>query len=261
MNRIVFATAMSALAIVASPTGAREASAPVTVASYPNGTFLENLSVDPRGRLIFTSYFNQTLLSWNGRGSPTPLVKLDVHPVAVLARSNDIIVSAHGKSFADGPAFTATNQVLVLTRAGAVKARIAAPGALFLNGMVEVAPDRILVADSIAGKIWGFDPASGQIESWLADPLLAADPATPSQRPGANGLKLRDGWLYVSNSARGAIYRIRLSGGKPAGSLELFATTGPVDDFTFLADGAIAAATHGDKLIRIGKDGAVSDIL
>ena len=121
--------------------------------------------MDPRGRLIFTSYFGQTLLSWNGRGSPTPLVKLDVHPVAVLARANDIIVLAHGKSFADGPAFTATNQFLVLTRAGAVKARIAAPGALFLNGMVEVAPDRILVADSIAGKIWGFDPASGQIES------------------------------------------------------------------------------------------------
>jgi hypothetical protein len=232
-----------------------------TVASYPHGAFLENLSVDPQNRLVFTSYLSETLMVWNGQEAPVPLVTLKVHPVGVLARAGDIIVSAHGKSFTDGPDFTATNQLLVLDSNGLVKMQVAAPEALFLNGLVEIAPNVILVADSLAGKIWRFDPESGEIASWLADPLLATDPAQPSQRPGANGLKSQDGWLYVSNSARGTLYRVMLSDGSPQGPLELFATTGPIDDFTFLADGTIAAATHGNRLIRIGKDGSVTDIL
>ena len=257
-TRIIWSLAM--LGLLATPVSAQPAHV-ATVASYPHGTFLENLSVDPEGRLLFTSYINQTLMTWNGRDAPTPLVKLDVHPVAVVARADDILVSAHGKSFTDGPAFTATNQVLVLDRGGLVKKRVAAPNALFVNGMVEVAPNLILVADSIAGKIWRFDPTTGEIDAWLADPLLASDPAKPSKRPGANGLKLHEDWLYVSNSARGAIHRVRLSDRAAKGPLELFATTGPIDDFTFLADGTIAAATHGRKLIRVGKNGSVSDIL
>jgi hypothetical protein len=254
----IFATLAACL--IALPATAKSPEV-TTVASYPHGAFLENLSVDPKGRLLFTSYFDQTLLLWNGKRAPTPLVKLDVHPVAVLARARDIIVSAHGKPFTGGPAFTATNQLLVLDRKGVVKRRVAAPDARFLNGMVEIAPDTILVADSIAGKIWRFDPSSGEIAVWLADPLLAGDPGTPSQLPAANGLKVQDGWLYVSNSARGSLHRIRLSASLPSGALELFAATGSIDDFTFLRDGTIAAATHGRKLIRIGKDGAVSDIL
>lgn len=232
-----------------------------TVASYPHGAFLENLSVDPQGRLLFTSYFDRTLLAWNGEGAPTPLAVLDVHPVAVLARADDIIVSAHGASFAAGPAFTETNQLLVLDRNGAVKRRIATPDARFLNGMVEIDATTILIADSIAGTIWRFNPESGEIVSWLADPLLAPDPAQPAGLPAANGLKVHQGWLYVSSSSRGAITRVRLSGREPVGAVEPFATTGPVDDFTFLSDGSIAAATHGARLLRIMPDGSVSTIL
>lgn len=232
-----------------------------TVASYPHGAFLENLSVDPGGKLLFTSYLDQTLMTWNGRSAPAPLVRLDVHPVAVLARANDIIVSAHGKPFTAGAAFTATNQILVLDRRGKVTRQVALPDALFLNGLVEIAPDAILAADSLAGKIWRFNPVTGSVEPWLADPLLAADPAVPSQRPGANGLKVHDGWLYISNSARGTLHRVRLSGRSPTGALELFAATGPIDDFTFLADGSIAAATHGARLVRIMPGGAIADIM
>lgn len=258
---LIALTAGLTVALGATQVAARKPPAATTIASYPHGAFLENLSVDNKGRLLFTSYINQTLMMWTGRGAPSALAKLDVHPVAVLARAKDIIVSAHGKSFMDGPAFTATNQLLVLDRNGVVQKRVAAPDALFLNGMVEIAPDAILIADSLAGKIWRFNPANGAIDTWLADPLLAADPAQPSQRPGANGLKLHDGWLYISNSARGAIHRVAVSDGASSGPLERYATTGPVDDFTFLADGTIAAATHGSKLIRVGKDGTVTDIL
>lgn len=254
-------TLIIALAFGAAPALAEDAPGVTTIASYPHGAFLENLSVDPEGRLLFTSYFDKALTVWTGEGAPAPLARLDVHPVGVLARSGDIIVTAHGKPFGDGPEFTATNQVLVLDRGGAVTKRVPAPLALFLNGMVEIAPNVILIADSLAATIWRFEPESGTIAAWLTDPLLGGDPAKPSQLPGANGLKLQGSALYISNSARGAIYRVALAGEAPQGPVEVFASTGPVDDFTFLEVGDIAATSHGSKLLRIDTEGRVTDIL
>lgn len=232
-----------------------------TIASYPAGTFLENLAEGSNGALLVTSYFDKTLLSWDGAGPPAPLAALDVHPVGVLVREDEIVLTAHGKSFAGGPAFTRTNAFVVLTPNGRLIRTIPAPEALFLNGLIEVAPGTILAADSLAGRIWKLDLAGAAITEWLADPLLETDPAAIGQSPGANGLKIRDGWLYVSNSSRQTLYRVALDGAEPAGPLEPFAATGPIDDFAFLPDGTIAAATHGAALIGIDADGALSTLL
>ncbi|MBU0834694.1 MAG: hypothetical protein KKH33_20220 [Alphaproteobacteria bacterium] len=232
-----------------------------TVASYPSGTFLENIAEGPDGALLITNYFDRTLLAWDGVGAPAPFVALDLHPVGILARADDIVLSAHGTSFAEGPAFTQTNAFLILSPDGRVIRTIPAPQALFLNGIVEVAPGTILAADSLAGMIWQLDLASGTITEWLADPLFATDPAETGQTPGANGLKIRDGWLYVSNSSRQALYRVALDGAGPKGAPQLFAATGSIDDFAFLADGTIAAASHGATLIGIDAEGTVSTLL
>lgn len=260
---LLLSGAVSGCAIGPAPdvAGASAAAAVGTIASYPAGTFLENLDVGPDGAVLATNYLDRSLLSWSGTGPPRVLTTLPAHPVGVLSRADDIIVSAHGLPFTEGPAFTRTNAILVLDRSGRMVRRTEAPDALFLNGLVELSPGVILAADSLAGRIWAYDPGRGAITSWFADPLLAVDPAQTAPRPGANGLKIVGDKLYISNSSRGAIYRLRLVDGRPAGSLETFARTGPVDDFAFLRDGSIAAATHGRKLIRVEADGAVSDIM
>ncbi len=231
------------------------------IASYPPGSFLENLSVSTDGSVAFTSYLDKALMHWPGRGAATRLAALDVHPVGVLHLVETIVLSAHGVPFVAGPAFTATNQFLVLSREGRVLSRTAAPNALFLNGIVALPDGAVLAADSLAGRIWRFEPASGAVSEWLAAAELTQDPAKPPQLPGANGLKLRDGWLYVSNSSRGTLSRLRVTDGKPGGPIEPVATTGPIDDFAFLSDGSIAAATHGARLIRIDAKGVATDIL
>lgn len=232
-----------------------------TIASYPHGQFLENLDTAPDGSVLLTSYMDRTILRWNNGGAVQPLVTLTVHPAGVLAQGDRIVITAHGTSFMEGPAFTRTNQILVLDRTGKVVRQTAVPDALFLNGLVALDADHILAADSLAGTIWLFRPSTGAVTAWLKDPMLTTDPASTDQRPGANGLKRRGDWLYISNSSRGAVHRVRLAGLWPEGALTEFARTGPVDDFTFLADGSIAAATHGARLIRIGTNGQVSDIL
>lgn len=232
-----------------------------TVASYPAGTFLENLAETPDGRLLVTSYFDRTLLAWDGAGAPVPLASLEVHPVGVLVRDDGIVLTAHGTSFAEGPAFTQTNAFVILGPDGQHLRTVPVPDAQFLNGLVEVTPGKILAADSLAGRIWQLDLVSGAVTEWLADPLLATDPAATGQSPGANGLKIHDGWLYVSNSSRQALYRVRLDGATAAGPLEVFAATGPIDDFAFLPDGTIVAASHGASLIGIDRRGNVSTLL
>lgn len=252
--------ALSALWFAAAPAAAQDAPRASVIASYPTPSFLENLSVGSDGQVLFTSYLDRSVLRWSGAGAPDRLTQLDTHPVAILSRRDDIVLTAHGKPFTEGPAFTATNEFLVLGRDGGVRRRTPAPDALFLNGLVELSPMRLLAADAAAGRIWSYDPATGSIAAWLADPLLTVDPAQ-AQRPGANGLKLREGFLYISNSSRGALFRLPVADGKPAGALETVATPGPIDDFAFLSDGSIAAATHGAKLIRIMPGGAVSEIM
>jgi hypothetical protein len=147
------------------------ASSVETIAEYPHGAFLENLSVGPKGDLLFTSYMDRSLYAWDGQRTPTRLTQLDVHPVGILSRANDIILSAHGTSFSEGAAFTKTNQLLVLDASGKLLRRTPAPEALFLNGLVELAPSIVLAADSLAARIWSFDPATGELATWLADPL------------------------------------------------------------------------------------------
>lgn len=231
-----------------------------TIASYPSGTFLENLDVTPDGALIVTSYFARELLVRRDREVPARFAALPAHPVGILAEADGFIVSAHGIPFSQGAAFTTSNQILLLDRAGAVKRTIPVADARFLNGLVRIGPDRVLIADSIAGTIWQLTPSSGAVTPWLAHPLLTQD-AAGGGRPGANGLKLHRGTLYISNSSRGAIYRVAIADGAAAAApVEAF-RAGPVDDFAFAPDGAILAATHGATLKRIAPDGTVTDVM
>lgn len=255
-------TFIAALALTGAAVGATHADDRIhVVASYPAGTFLENLHVGPDDRLVFTSYFDRTVLAWSGEGAPVPLAVLDGHPVGVLATAEGLVLTVHGTPFTAGPAFTATNAFVTLDADGAAPRTVPAPDALFLNGLVEIAPGIVLAADSLAGRIWRFDVATGAISEWLADPLLAIDPEVEEFSPGANGLKLGDGYLYVSNSSRRALYRIPLDGERAGGAPTSFAQTGPIDDFSILADGSIAAASHAEALIRVDRDGAVTTLL
>jgi len=201
------------------------------------------------------------LLRWAGTGEPTVLATLDVHPAGLLVRENNIIFSALGTAFTQGPAFTATNQMLVLNRLGKPIRTTPLPDVKFLNAVVELVPDAVLIADSIAGCIWQFTQSTGDVAVWLADPSMTTDPAQTLPLPGVNGLKLQGEWLYMSNSSRGELRRVRVANGKPTGAVELAAQLGPIDDFAFLADETIAAAKNGQRVIHIDRDGKISNML
>lgn len=260
----LFLSGLLGLTGCGQPSKPEAAPAPPTVRtlySTPSG-FLENLLVRSDGGVVFTSYLDRTLRLVDADGAASVLATLPAHPVGVVAHGDGYVVSAHGASFTDGMAFTETNRILVLDRAGTVLRTVEAPDARFLNGMLALSDDRILIADSIAGTIWSFTPSDGTLTAWLRDDALAPDPAVQPFRPGANGLKMSAGRLYVSNSSRGTIQSVGVSAdGSVQGGLTPFASPGPVDDFVFGPGGVLYGATHGQTLLAITPEGTVTQVM
>jgi hypothetical protein len=76
--------------------------------------------------------------------------------------------------------------------------RVADPGGMALDDRDGL----IYVADSLLSVIWRVSLADGTVSAWARCPQLAPDGGL-----GANGLKLHDGAVRVSNPARDATAR------------------------------------------------------
>ena len=232
------------------------------LAEYPPGNFLENLDVLSDGRVVFTSYFAKTIEILDNRGTASTLAHVSAHPVSILAIEGGFLVAAHGQAFTSGPAFVETQQFLLLDSGGREVAMFKAPEARFLNGMVSHSGGTILVADSVAGKIWQVDPKAHSVIPWLADGALAQDPSVKEFRPGANGPKRQGDHVLVSNSSRRTLATIAVdSRGAPTGPPIELAKVGPIDDFVVGPTGEIIFATHGATVRRRAVDGTITTVL
>lgn len=231
---------------------------PEVLHSAPTGAFFENLEAQDDGSVLFTSYFAKTILRWSPSGITT-FATLDVHPVSFASRvGGGIVAVGHGAPFTSGPDFVNSMRLLRIDAAGKTEASVAVPNARFFNGMTRLDGTTLLIADSLAGVIWAHRAATGAVEPYLTDPLLAPVPKTAGEFAlGANGVKVHDGHLYVSNSSTTSLYRVALSAGKPSGSLETVATFHGIDDFAFAEDGRLFVATHRNDVIMRSPDGSV----
>jgi hypothetical protein len=143
------------------------------------------------------------------------------------------------------------------------------PQAKFLNGIAALPtnPSIVLIPDSQFGLLFRLDTRTGKSE-------VIADRSEFKPHPerlnatvgfGINGIKIRDGYLYFSNSDLVTIYRIRIT---PNGYIahtgkalveiyaDLKAVTIFVDDFTFGEDGTLWAASNlGNTIVAVSPGG------
>jgi hypothetical protein len=241
----------AAAALVLAPP-VRAQAAPEILARFPSGTFLENLLVRGDGSVLFTNYFARRLELWSPGSGATTLAEVPAHPVSLTpVPGGAMALVVHGAPFNGGPAaMRGSGAVLLLDAAGTVRRRIPLAEAIFPNGALLLAPERLLVADSALGRVWLVDLAGGGASAWLEHPMLA--PVTGQPYPGVNGLKRQGDALLLSNSAQRLLLRQALAGAAPSGAPDLVArmATG-VDDFTVAADGTVYAATHARGLARL----------
>lgn len=117
------------------------------------------------------------------------------------------------------------------------------PGADFLNGMATLNDSHIYVSDAYSGIIYLVDTCTGVYRVAVNDTLakFSVDGEPAATNLGSNGVKVRDGYLYWTNTNRGFLARIPVGkNGLPTGSSAIVATNVPKpDDFQFRSDGTV----------------------
>ncbi|KAI1323481.1 hypothetical protein F5Y16DRAFT_425128 [Xylariaceae sp. FL0255] len=134
--------------------------------------------------------------------------------------------------------------------------------AKFLNGIEPLAgalSNIVLVADSYLGLVWRVDANTGTYTVGAQFPEMAPV-STAEIQLGVNGIKVRDHYLYWTNSDLHSIYRVALNCTGFAASdavverVASFNTTNHfVDDFAISANGDFWVATNGDDDVQVAK--------
>ncbi|KAL7628410.1 hypothetical protein AAE478_002612 [Parahypoxylon ruwenzoriense] len=241
------------------------------------GTWLENIAVRPNGDLVMTMLTPSASL-WTLR-QPYSLrpEAAQLHEFAgatglvgvAETRPDTFVVLAARFEGAGEPAPGSFAVWEISLRNGtAVRKVIDFAEAQLANGIAAVPGcgggnnnDVVLIGDSFAGSLWRLDTRTGAYERVLQVAQMAA-PSGAEHSLGINGVKVRDGFVYWSNSARASIYRTRITSGGypvPSAAVETVAALDSpfVDDFAFDAQGLLWAATNADnRVVVVRADGS-----
>ena len=119
----------------------------------------------------------------------------------------------------------------------------------------------LYVADSLLSVVWRVSIPGGSVVAWAAGPQLS-----PGGGLGANGLKLHDGAVWVSNTQAGTLLRIPMQANGSAGPIQTVASGLPgIDDFAFTGPGTrasiLAAINRFSTVVLIRLDGSQQTVL
>ncbi len=222
-----------------------------TLASYPEGSFLESIVINSSGTMYISRHETGEVIQRSPNGTLSTLAAISNGMIVGLALDSDETLYAVG-----GQKEQPLKTVYRIGAAGSMEPLMTIPDAKFLNGMTLLQPGVFLVADSTVGVVWRVDVESRTATVWLQDESLS--PQTPDSRfPGANGIKIFDGAAYVSNSDRRHIMRVPIQANGAAGQPELFASDTFADDFAFAPDGTLYLATHPtNTVVAFCRDGS-----
>lgn len=217
------------------------AAAQETVATFPVGTTLENITVSPSGELFVTAIESGAVFRVASSGAVLPFGRI---PGAIA-----------GLEFNSDNTLYAVNETALYAFDARGNPRLAArvAGAVELNGLALFSPDLFLAADDAAGTLWLINARTGESRAWLTDPLLA--PPAQGLPIGANGVKLFRGDVWVTNTGAATLLRIPVQPDGSAGRPQIFVSGLAADDFTFGVDGTVFAATQYGTIIRVSADG------
>ncbi|KPM43081.1 hypothetical protein AK830_g3453 [Neonectria ditissima] len=241
------------------------------------GTWLENIAVRPNGDLLVTQLFPSASIYTVKKPAARPhaLEQLaaipaiqNIYGIAQVpsprGRHADaetyVVVGGNSTSLAN-PVVGTFSAWAVELRCDDVKVRKVSDmdkHSAFLNGVAEIpgVSSAVLISDSSAGLVGRLDLDTGAFNTGaFVFPEMAPteDAALPV---GVNGIHIRHGFLYWTNSATVAIYRVAVTarglpvkGAKPELVFDLSATATFLDDFIFDADGNIYVTTNLDNSV------------
>jgi hypothetical protein len=237
-----------------------------TVAEFPVGSFLENVTVRADGSMLVTE------LSKNGLWYvPAPTGGTPVQPVLIHTFDQppfDIQETQRNVFYVDTTTYLTTHQSYLQRvdlrhwKPGMpvpVQQVLQFPSAISaVNGSSVLAPNVILVADS-TGLIWRVDlSADGRKATarvWLKDPSMNPGPPVVPPQPGINGIEYdaETGYVYYTSTFQELFMRVRVDPRtlNPVAAPELVAKGHLWDDFELDENAGVAyITTHRQNTIE-----------
>lgn len=224
----------------------------------------ENLTLEPDGSADLTFAFAAQVARVTRKGHITPVAQLPIPANGNVPLTNGkkavvagIVRTSDGTLYVNLSTGTAKDTGVWRIRPGATPARIAAlPPTSFANGLaLDQAAGQLYVADSANQVIWRIPLRTGVATVWARGSTLHSLPNVPA--PGVNGIKVSDGAVWATNTARGTLLRIPITRDHTAGRIQVIATGLPgIDDFSFAGpDTILAAINFTSKVALIHTDG------
>jgi sugar lactone lactonase YvrE len=202
---------------------------------FPKPAFIENIAGDDHGNLYVTSIDDGKVYRVDSTGQAEDYAKTDGRLTG--------IVHLDDKNFlCGGWSEEGVPTIYFLDAQQRLIPRLSVPEALFFNGISPFAPGSFLICDAYAGLLWKYDLDSNQATPWLRHEFLARiDPNNPM--PAANGIKVHEDTVFVSNTARNTLLAVPLIASQP-GEPAIYLDDVNIDDFAIDADGTMYATTH-----------------
>jgi hypothetical protein len=213
------------------------------------GTFIENLAPAPYGGWFVTVPSHHRVDRVEPSGAHRVFADVPDSPTGIVSTREAALVLT-------GTIGENNWQVVGFDARGTVREAHALPELRFGNGM-ERAGEKLLIADSVQGLILSLDPRDGSRHPVIQHDLLTG-PSPDVPIPGANGVALHNGSVYVSNTGRGLLLRVPLNG---APEPEIVAEHLVADDLDIDQDGRVYLATHYlNSVLRLDPDGTRTNI-
>ncbi|MFC9327007.1 hypothetical protein [Kitasatospora sp. NPDC057015] len=182
-------------------------------------------------------------------------------PVLGFPLTTGIVRAANGSTYVLYATGTADLTGLWRLAPGQAPERIAAlPPDGLPNGLaLDPHSEQLYITDSVLGTVWTVPLSGGRPTAWSTASELASTGFL-----GANGAKVHDGALWVTNLDRGTLVRIPIRHGNRAGAPQVRATgLAGVDDFTFTGRGneVLATLNAPNQVVLVRPDGTSTTVL
>jgi sugar lactone lactonase YvrE len=265
----------AAVAAVVPAVSATAAPAPVSAAhivahfDLAAGQQPENITLEPDGSadLSFTTAHEIARVSPQGKVRilavlPAPADGGVNTPLVGSARTFGIVRASSGTLYVLYNTGTADLTGVWRLRPGShTPTRIAAlPADGLANGMaLDEHTGMLYIADSVHGVVWQVPDSGGTPKAFASGGKLTSTAGSF----GANGVKVHNGAVWVSNSQQGLLLRIPIEHCGTAGPMRTMANVAGIDDFTFTGQGdtVLAAINGASQIALVRSDGTQSIVL
>jgi sugar lactone lactonase YvrE len=218
------------------------------VATWPTGTFLENIAAVADGSFVISVHNKRELHSFTAAREGNVWVSLPGPPAGLIAVEDGVFVTVGEPGKEPGRIFKVGND-------GRIEQRFVVPDTLFLNGFTPGRNGRAYTVDSIVGAVIEVDLRQSTSRVVLRDERLTKCSAEP-MLPGANGMKADDSSLYITNTDRALVLRAPMGPDGLSGELEVVAEHLRGDDLALDLAGNLYITNHiHNTLIRLNPAG------